>query len=77
MNEDYPSAVKLTNDKANRACGKVGDVERPNLKDGGEGDALDLGGRSDAVEDGKPTSHRKNPAPAKTRIRRTRISKYF
>jgi hypothetical protein len=65
------------NDTPNRASGKMGDVERPNLKDGGEGNAIDLGSRSDEVEDGKPTSHCKNPAPAKTRIRRTRISKYF
>ena len=55
----------------------MGNVERPNFKDGGEGNALNLGGRSDAVEDGKPTSHCKNPAPAKTRIRRIRISKYL
>jgi hypothetical protein len=77
MNDDYPSAVKLTNDKTNRACGKVGDVERPNLKDGRKGNAIDLGGRCDEVENGKSTSHCENTAPAKTRIRRTRISKYF
>jgi hypothetical protein len=77
MNDDYPSAVKLTNDKANRAGWKVGNVERPNLKDGGEGNAIDLGSRSDEVEDGKSTSHCENPASAKTRIRRTRISKYL
>jgi hypothetical protein len=67
----------MQNDSTKGASRKMGDVERPNLKDGGEGNALDLGGRSDAVEDGKPTSHCENTAPAKTRIRRTRISKYF
>jgi hypothetical protein len=67
----------MINDKANRACGKVGDVERPNLKDGGEGNAINLGSRCDEVENGKSTSHCENPAPVKTRIRRTRISKYF
>ena len=42
MNEDYPSAVKLTNDKTSRASGKMGAIQGHDFGDGQEGNAPDL-----------------------------------
>lgn len=76
MTENYPSAVKLTNDKTSRASGKMGAIQGHDFGDGQEGDAIDLGKRCDEMEAQKSTgSIPKRPAIKPRRITQKRISR--
>ena len=75
MNENYPSAVKLTNDKTSRASGEVGVRPRPSLKDGEGRDASHIRGRCDAVEAGESKKGFYKSPSASPRTRRKRISR--
>ena len=78
MNEDYPSALKLTNDKTSRASGKMGAIQSHDFGDGQKGNALDLGKRCDEMETAKPASIiPQRPAIKPRRITRKRISRFL
>lgn len=78
MNEDYPSAVKLTNDKTSRASGKMGAIQGHGFDDGQKGDALDLGSRCDEMEAGKSAgSIPQRPTIKPRRVTRKRISRFL
>ena len=80
MNEDCPSAVKLTNDKSKRALPKMGLQPRSGFKNGQKGNALGFRGFSHEMEageheDAQKALHSNGAKPRKPR--RIRISRFL